>query len=182
MAEKNKILSEADIKPYARNAKKHPEKQLLALANIVREVGWRQPGLVNLEGTLIAGHGRWMAYLQFKETHKLPTIWVIDTKGRTVCGEADKRPRGPSNYQTSGADFESINEFFPPGGVVLDLFMGSGSTMIASEKAGRISYGMELEPIYIDVAVQRYVNYTGISEITKNGKIITWEPLQSENE
>ena len=59
--------------------------------------------------------------------------------------------------------------------IVLDLFLGSGSTLIASEKTGRICYGMELDPKYIDVIVQRYVDYTGKTEIKKNGKIMKWE-------
>lgn len=42
------------------------------------------------------------------------------------------------------------------GGVVLDIFLGSGSTLIAAEKAGRICYGVELEPKYVDTAIRRY--------------------------
>lgn len=41
-------------------------------------------------------------------------------------------------------------------GVVLDTFLGSGSTLIAAEKAGRICYGVELEPKYVDTAIRRY--------------------------
>ena len=59
-------------------------------------------------------------------------------------------------------------------GVVLDLFLGSGSTLIASQKTGRICYGMELDPKYVDVIVQRYVDYTGNENIKLNGKEITW--------
>ena len=42
------------------------------------------------------------------------------------------------------------------GGVVLDTFLGSGSMLIAAEKAGRICYGVELEPKYVDTAIRRY--------------------------
>lgn len=42
------------------------------------------------------------------------------------------------------------------GGVVLDIFLGSGSTLIAAEKAGRLCYGVELEPKYVDTAIRRY--------------------------
>ena len=58
---------------------------------------------------------------------------------------------------------------------ILDPFLGSGSTLIASEKTGRICYGMELDPRYIDVIVQRYVDYTGNATIKKNGEEITWQ-------
>lgn len=47
------------------------------------------------------------------------------------------------------------------GDVVLDLFLGSGSTLIAAEKTGRVCYGMELDPKYVDVIVKRWEDYTG---------------------
>ena len=48
-----------------------------------------------------------------------------------------------------------------PGAVVLDPFMGSGSTLIACEQSGRTCYGMELDPGYCDVVVQRWEEFTG---------------------
>jgi DNA modification methylase len=45
--------------------------------------------------------------------------------------------------------------------IVLDPFMGSGTTIMAAEKTGRIAYGMDLDPHYIDVAVRRWQTYTG---------------------
>lgn len=59
--------------------------------------------------------------------------------------------------------------------IVLDSFLGSGSTLIASEKTGRICYGMELDPKYVDVIVQRYVDYTGNENIKLNGEDIIWK-------
>ncbi len=47
------------------------------------------------------------------------------------------------------------------GDKVLDTFLGSGSTLITCERTGRICYGMELEPLYIDVAVMRWEAFTG---------------------
>ena len=48
-----------------------------------------------------------------------------------------------------------------PGEHVLDLFGGSGSTLIAAEQAGRKAYLMELDPLYCDVIVSRYEQFTG---------------------
>lgn len=59
--------------------------------------------------------------------------------------------------------------------IVIDPFLGSGSTLIASEKTNRVCYGMELDPKYIDVIVQRYVDYTGNNKIKKNGVEIEWK-------
>ena len=47
------------------------------------------------------------------------------------------------------------------GSLLTDLFLGSGSTLIAAEKTNRICYGMELEPRYIDVIIKRWEDYTG---------------------
>lgn len=58
--------------------------------------------------------------------------------------------------------------------IVLDLFLGSGSTLIAAEKTRRICYGMELDPKYIDVIVQRYVDYTDNNIVKRNGEEIEW--------
>ena len=46
-------------------------------------------------------------------------------------------------------------------GVVLDAFMGSGTTLIAAERTGRRARGIELDPAYVDVAVRRWQAYTG---------------------
>ena len=52
--------------------------------------------------------------------------------------------------------------------IVLDLFLGSGSTLIACEKINRICYGMELDPRYISVILDRWQEYTGNEAIRLN--------------
>lgn len=52
--------------------------------------------------------------------------------------------------------------------VVIDLFLGSGSTLIAAEKTGRKCYGMELDPKYCDVIVKRWEDFTGKKAIKEN--------------
>ena len=58
--------------------------------------------------------------------------------------------------------------------IVLDTFLGSGSTLIAAEKTGRFCYGTELDPRFVDVIVQRWVDFTGIRDIKKNGEPLVW--------
>jgi DNA modification methylase len=48
-----------------------------------------------------------------------------------------------------------------PGDLVLDPFGGSGTTLIAAEKSGRIARLVELEPKYVDVIVRRWQDWTG---------------------
>jgi len=55
----------------------------------------------------------------------------------------------------------AINNSCQRGEVVLDLFLGSGTTLIAAEKTGRKCYGMELDPKYCDVIVKRWEDFTG---------------------
>jgi DNA modification methylase len=48
-----------------------------------------------------------------------------------------------------------------PGQAVYEPFMGSGTTLIAAESTGRVCYGIELNPAYVDVAVERWQVFTG---------------------
>lgn len=50
--------------------------------------------------------------------------------------------------------------------LVLDLFLGSGSTLIACEQTNRICFGMELDPAYVDVIRKRYDNFVKNRQIT----------------
>ncbi|MGE3776548.1 MAG: hypothetical protein AB7F89_05135 [Pirellulaceae bacterium] len=44
---------------------------------------------------------------------------------------------------------------------MLDLFGGSGSTLIAAERKGRTAFSMELDPLYAEVIVDRYQRFSG---------------------
>jgi len=55
----------------------------------------------------------------------------------------------------------AISNSSTPGGRVLDLFLGSGTTLIAAERQGRRCLGLELEPGYVQVAIERWQRYTG---------------------
>ena len=54
------------------------------------------------------------------------------------------------------------------GNIVLDAFLGSGTTLIAAEKTGRICYGIEYEPLYIDTIIRRYYELTGVWAVRKD--------------
>jgi hypothetical protein len=49
--------------------------------------------------------------------------------------------------------------------IVLDAFLGSGTTLMAAERVGRICYAIEIDPHYVDVAIRRWQNYTGQAAI-----------------
>ena len=56
---------------------------------------------------------------------------------------------------------EVLIDFSENKDLILDLFLGSGSTLIAAEKTNRKCYGMELDPKYCDVIVKRWEDFTG---------------------
>jgi hypothetical protein len=47
------------------------------------------------------------------------------------------------------------------GEIVLDSFLGSGSTLLAAERVGRVCYALEIEPRYVDLAIRRWQKLTG---------------------
>jgi DNA modification methylase len=56
---------------------------------------------------------------------------------------------------------EYIRDVSYKGDIVLDAFMGSGTTILAAERTGRRGFGIEIEPKYVDVAIQRWEKLTG---------------------
>ena len=62
--------------------------------------------------------------------------------------------------------------------IVLDPFLGSGTTLIAADRVGRICYGMELDPLYVDGAIRRWQRWTGQSARRADG--VLFDDLASE--
>lgn len=58
MSQKEILMDISELNPYAKNARKHPEGQIVALARAIQEWGWTIPILVDEDNTILAGHGR----------------------------------------------------------------------------------------------------------------------------
>ena len=56
---------------------------------------------------------------------------------------------------------DAILDVTARGEIVIDPFLGSGTTIIAAERTGRIAYGMEIDPLYCDAILRRYRDLTG---------------------
>ena len=56
------------------------------------------------------------------------------------------------------------------GEIILDPFLGSGSTLIAAENTGRVCCGVELDPLYVDVIIRRYEAATGAAAILADSR------------
>jgi DNA modification methylase len=97
---------------------------------------------------------------------------------------------GQGRYRTNVLDYPSVNSLDPArrgdlelhptvkpialiadlirdcsrrSGVILDPFGGSGTTILAAERAGRVARVIELDPLYVDVAIRRWQKITGLS-------------------
>ncbi len=67
------------------------------------------------------------------------------------------------------------------GDIVLDPFLGSGSTVIAAERVGRVAYGLELDPRYVDLTIRRWQRATGRSAVQLELQC-TFNELEEERE
>jgi DNA modification methylase len=56
---------------------------------------------------------------------------------------------------------DAIMDCSARGDIVLDSFLGSGTTILAAERVGRRCYGMEIDPLYIDTAIRRWQAWSG---------------------
>ncbi len=75
-------------------------------------------------------------------------VWEIASRGAQSRVHPNQKPLGLIQ--------RTLRNSSKPKEIVLDPFAGSGSTIIAAEREGRVTYAMDLDPIYIDVIIRRY--------------------------
>jgi len=100
-------------------------------------------------------------------------IWFV----RGINQSSERLGAHPTQKPTE-LGVRAIKDRTEEGNLIGDLFLGSGSTLIASEKTGRVCYGMELDCKYTDVIVERWCQFTGNRDIIKNGEKYRWEAKQ----
>ncbi len=118
--------------------------------------GWRKDG-----------RHRW--YGDQKQTTVFEFARIKNSKN-DGCGHPSSKPVPLIAYL--------IKQCTQENGLVLDGFLGSASTLIACEQLNRICYGIELEPKFVDVAVNRYIQQVGISDnvyVIRNGKKLAYD-------
>jgi DNA modification methylase len=94
--------------------------------------------------------------------------WFADRKQSTIWNfDKPKRSKDHPTMKPIPLIAYPIKNSSAPNGVVLDLFGGSGSTLIACDQTDRICYTMELDPRYASVIVERYVAQVGSGDGVK---------------
>jgi DNA modification methylase len=84
---------------------------------------------------------------------KQTTLWHIDKPQKSETGHSTQKP-----VECMKRPIENNSS---PGQAVYEPFSGSGTTIIAAEMTGRACHAIELSPVYVDVAVRRWQEFTG---------------------
>ena len=120
-------------------------------------------------------------------------VWYGDQKQTAVFefdGIKDSGKEGWSHPSSKPVQLIAylIRQCTMTNGLVLDGFLGSASTLIACEQLGRVCYGVELEPKFVDVAVQRYRAWCGEHSteadvyVIRSGQRLTFDEAASDME
>ena len=105
-----------------------------------------------------------------KTQRKLTNYWYIDTfKSQNGLNQACFPVALPT---------KAIMTMTQDKDIVLDPFLGVGSTLIACEKPNRICYGIELSEEQVNVIIQRYVDYIDNPKVIKNGIKEIWKKTE----
>ena len=96
-------------------------------------------------------------------------LWASDRKQTTVIDMAKpvKSDLHPTMKPVALFDYQIKNNT-KGGDIVLDLFGGSGTTIMACEQNNRIAYSMEFDPHYVDVIIARWEQFTGQNAVLLN--------------
>jgi len=139
--------------------------QFLEFAKVLSELGiWRQT-LVWVKDALVLGHSDFhyrheALFYGWKPgaAHREPP----DRKGDSVweCPRPRSSPDHPTMKPLALVQ-RALEASSATGELVLDPFMGSGTTVLAAESCGRVAAGLELDPRYSDVVVRRWEEATG---------------------
>jgi len=139
---------------------------------------WSKP---NPMPSLSKRHPTWNTELCVYGTRGSKRIVNFPQNGHFLsCREVIKKSDGSHPTQKPLELIEPLIEFSSgKDQLILDLFLGSGSTLIACEKTNRKCFGMELDEKYCDVIINRWQNYTG-KKATLELSGQTYEELKQE--
>lgn len=99
------------------------------------------------------------------------TVWEIPKPQKSETGHGTQKP-----VECMKRPIENNSS---PGQAVYEPFSGSGTTIIAAEMTGRICHAIEIDPVYVDVAVKRWQDFTG-QKATLDGDGRTFDEIAAE--
>jgi DNA modification methylase len=139
------------------------------------QVIWHKPGggIGDLKKTFSSDYETALVWHRGAELtgKRIGSVWKINKDGANEYVHPTQKPVALPE--------EAIDKTTKAGYRILDLFGGSGSTLIACEKTGRNAYLMELDPKYVDVIISRWQNFTGKEAVhIESGK--TFNELKAE--
>jgi len=105
------------------------------------------------ESILVLSNGNKVKYNDVKPYAQDTYVWAHTTKDKSF-------------YHPSVKPIEIVADIISriKADLIADFFLGSGTTLIATEQTGRICYGCEISEAYCDIIVQRYINFVGTDE------------------
>lgn len=121
------------------------------------QVIWYKPGggIGDLKRTFASDYETALVWHRGAELtgKRIGSVWKVSKDGAMEYLHPTQKPVALAE--------EALDKTTKPGWLILDLFGGSGSTLIACEKTGRHARLMELDPKYCDVIVKRWQEFTG---------------------
>ncbi len=87
------------------------------------------------------------------------TLWQVKRESTSKYKHPTQKPVALAH--------RAIKNSSKRGDVVIDMFLGSGTTLIAAEGLKRVCYGMEMDPNYCDVIVKRYIKFVGEENVSE---------------
>lgn len=107
------------------------------------------------------------------------TVWDISTIS-SFANKDELDLQGHGNQKPIECMARPIRNNSVIGQLILDPFIGSGTTLIAAHQLDRVCYGLEIEPRYVDVVVRRFVSFVGSAEgvwCERDGEKIAYQEL-----
>jgi DNA modification methylase len=114
---------------------------------------WKNGNAPHINNFELGQHGRSRA-----------NVWTYPGVNSTRTGRFEELSLHPTVKPVALVS-DAIKDCSKRGGLVLDPFCGSGTILIGAERTGRNARALEIDPVYVDVAVRRWQKYTGKSAV-----------------
>jgi len=162
----------------------HGHKMLVPLAGHLDACNFDRRALIVWRKSRFAisrGHYHWQFESAWYGVRDGATAgWCGDRKQSTVWDiDHTQNPTGHGTQKPVECMARPIRHHGKTGDIVYDPFLGSGTTLVAAHAEGRVCYGMEIDPPYVDVSVTRWQEYTN-EEAILDGDGRTFEEVKAE--